>query len=76
MLKVTGILDTDTAERWNANQTTAKIITIPKNIRVAAITWHLMKSNPVLKFDTEFGIHHDLDPFEVAEHAADRKSVV
>jgi len=38
MLKVTGILDPDTAERWNANQTIARIITMPKNIRVAAIT--------------------------------------
>jgi hypothetical protein len=36
-LKVTGILDPVNAERWNANQAIARIITIPKNMRVAAI---------------------------------------
>ena len=36
-LKVTGICVPATEERWNANQATATIITMPKPIRVAAM---------------------------------------
>jgi hypothetical protein len=61
-LKVIGILDPANAERWNTNQAIARNTTMPKHMRVAAITWHLIKSNPELKLDTELGTHHDLDP--------------
>jgi len=56
------------AERWNINQPINRSIKIPKNILVAAITWHLKSSKPELNADTELGIHQDVYSCKKREH--------
>lgn len=60
-MKVTGIVLCEEDDRLISKTAIEAINIVPNNIRLKTRSWQFTNCQPVLKFDTDFGNHQDVE---------------